>query len=191
MPLLVHIAPGNAAGSIRRNGIAPTRWRPDSGDGTGHDRGVWAFPILPSYELTHSWSRELKRFGNTTLTTVTFRLPDSELVLAHHFRDAALPMTAAKACGLILAATDPRGYEIIVPRRIWPREIVRLLPLRRPVGWRYWPEAKGKPMPLCDCPVCARKDEVKSRRYRERLRARMRAAGYTPESDMPRRGIPE
>jgi hypothetical protein len=36
----------------------------------------------------------------------------------------------------------------------------------------------GKPMRLCDCPMCMPRGEVKARRYRERVRERMREAGY-------------
>ena len=91
-------------------------------------------------------------------------------------------MTAAEACGLILAAADPRGYEVIVPRRILAKEIVRAQPLPRAIGWRYYPAARGQPMRLCDCPMCLPRGEVKARRYRDRVRERMIGQGLTPAS---------
>ena len=138
-----------------------------------------------SYTLTHSWARELKRSGRTSLAAITFRLPDAETVCTRYYNAPPVAMTAAQAAGLILAMPDPRGHEIIVPRRIWPKEIVHVQSMPRAVGWRYWPDAKGKPMRMCDCPVCMPRGKVKARRYRERYRDRMRAAGYMSDVDMP------
>jgi hypothetical protein len=182
MVLLVHIAPESEARAIRRNGIAPTRWRPDPYGYPECDRVVWAFPVLPSYTLTLSWARELKRWGRASLAALTFRLPDGEPVFARHFSLEPRAMSAAEACGLILAAPDPRGYEVIVPRRILPKEIVRAQPLPRAIGWRYYPAARGQPMRLCDCPMCLPRGEVKARRYRNRVRQRMAGQGLTPTS---------
>ncbi len=181
MPLLVHIAPENKANTLRRNGISPTRLRPDAERHPEFDRVVWAFPVLPSYVLTHSWSRELKRSGATTLAAVTFRVPDREPVFARHFSETARLMSAAEAVGLIAAMDDPRGFEIMVPRRIAPREIVGVRTLSKAVGWRYWPGAKGRPMTTCDCPVCIPRGEVKAKRYRERVYKRMDALGLREE----------
>jgi hypothetical protein len=164
MPLLVHIAPVSAAKSIRRNGIAPSRlYTRDNSAG----RFVWAFPVLPSYTLTHSWSRELKRSGTRTLVAVTFRVGDDEPVLAEHYRNPRQQMTAAEAVARIRDTEDPRGTEIMIPRRIRPSEIVRIRVLPEAVGWRYAPTAKNR-YP-CDCPMCLPKGEVNARRYRERI----------------------
>lgn len=184
MPLLVHIAPQNAVPAIRHNGIAPTRWKRPWQDAPELDRAVWAFPVLPSYTLTHSWSRELKRFGRTALAAVTFRLPEDEPVYARHFSQPPQSMTAVQAAGLIRAAADPRGYEIMIPRRIRPSEIVHARALPKAIGWRYWPEAKGKPLRTCDCPVCMPRGEVKARRYREAVRERMRQQGYRTTEEL-------
>ena len=85
--------------------------------------------------------------------------------------------------GLIGAMDDPRGLEIMVTRRIAPREIVRERTLPKAIGWRYMPWAKGRPMNTCDCPVCMPRGEVKAKRYRERVYKRMDALGLrsTPE----------
>ena len=149
MTLLVHITAENRAAIIRRTGIAATRWRPQPAECPQWDRAVWAFPVLPSYTLPPSWARELKRSGRSTLAAVTFRIRDDELVYARHFSTPPQPMTAASASGLIRAAEDARGYEIMVLRRVQPREIVRIQILPRATGWRYWPAAKGR----TDAPV--------------------------------------
>lgn len=177
MPLLVHIAPENEARDIARHGIRATRWRPDPEHHPEHDRVVWAFPVLDSYTLTYSWSRELKRWGRTTLAAITFRVGDGETAYVRHYSGAPHPTTAAEAVGIIRGSGDPRGYEIMLPRRVTAGEIVRWRVLPRAIGWRYWPESKNQPMRMCDCPACLGRSEVKARRYRDSVRERMRAAG--------------
>ena len=135
----MHITADNLVKRILRNGIAPVHGM------------VWAFPVLESYTLTHSWSRELKRTGRTTLSAITCRVPDEEIVLARHYRDERRAMTAAEAVGLIRDKPDPRGYEIMLLRRVAPSDIVRVRTLPKAIGWRYFPEAKGKQPWLCDC----------------------------------------
>ncbi len=182
MPLLVHIAPANQMKKIARNGIAPRRI-PGGGPGKEFpfDRVVWAFPVLPSYTLTHNWSRELKRWDASSLVAVTFRIADGEQVLARHFGARPAQMSAASTAGFVASAHDPRGYEIIVPRRIQPNEIVRVRPLPKAVGWRYEPDAKGKAPIARNCPMCLPKGEVKAGRFRERVYARMDKQGREPE----------
>lgn len=167
MARLVHITADTDAARIRRHGIRARRiggWFI-----AGEDRFVWAFPVLPSYTLTHQWSRELKRWGRHTLAAVTFAIDDGETVYVRHFTGQPLAVTCAEAIGLIRAVDDPRGYEILVPRRIEPREIVGCRTLPQAVGWRYWPEAKLSERIACDCSACAPRAEVKARRYRERI----------------------
>ena len=183
MPHLVHIAAENEAAGIRRNGIRPTRYRPDPGAHPEHDRVVWAFPVLASYTLTHSWSRELKRLGRTALAAITFDIDDDEPVYVRHYQNAPHLASAAAAVGIVRAEADPRGFEIMVPRRIAPDEIVRVRVLPQAIGWRYWPGAKNQPMRLCDCPSCMPRGEVKARRYRETVQARLRAADADRDDD--------
>jgi hypothetical protein len=161
---LVHITAENVAKRIARNGIAPVRGF------------VWAFPVIESFTLTHAWSRELKRGGRTALAAIDFRVPDREIVFARHYRDDRLAMTAAEAVGYIRSRPDPRGYEIMLPRRVLPREIVRVRALPRAFGWRYFPEAKGKAPWMCDCVMCIGRGEVNSRRQRDRVAERIRLA---------------
>ncbi len=174
MPRLVHIAPEADAAKIRRNGIRARREK-DWID--GHDKFVWAFPVLESYTLTHQWMRELKRRGFTTLTAFTIKIPDKELVFVRHFSQAPCITSAVEAVHTIRSVEDPRGYEIIIPRRIAPSEIVAARTLPRAIGWRYYPDAKNQPMKTCDCPYCLPRGEVKAARYRGRVTAAMRRAG--------------
>lgn len=167
---------------ILRNGIAATAFAPSPTDHPDIDRVVWAFPVLQSYTLTHSWARELKRYGRTTLAAVTIRIADEQRVFAQHFSQPARLMTAAEAVAITRAARDPRGYEVMIPRRVRPSEIVRARVLAQTFGWRYAPEMKGKPPVACDCPMCRPYGEVNAARDRERVFARMRAEGREPES---------
>lgn len=177
MVLLVHIAPEGAAAKIRANGIRAARFTKGV-LGQEFDRAVWAFPVMESYTLTHSWGRELKRSGTRTLVAVSFQIDDAETVYARHYSGSAVPMRASVAVGYIRTFEDPRGYEIMIPRRIVPTEIIGLRVLPKAIGWRYWPGAKNQPFNLCDCPMCMPRGEVKARRYRERVKV---AAGVLPK----------
>lgn len=179
----MHIAPENEARDIARRGIRATRWAPDPQNHPEHDRVVWAFPVLESYTLTHSWSRELKRWGRSTLAAFTFRVPDDDPAYVRHFSNPVVLSTASEAAGIVRSAADPRGYEILLPRRVEAAEIVRWRVLPRAIGWRYWPKAKNSPMRLCDCPCCVPRGEVRAKRYRERVREKLRLAAQTTLED--------
>jgi hypothetical protein len=71
-------------------------------------------------------------------------------------------MTAAEALDAILKHTDPMGLEVIIPRKIAAREIMRTYLAPRTTGWRYYPTAKGKP-PFCHCKWCNR-GEIRAKR---------------------------
>ncbi len=53
MAMFVHLTSAANAPRIRRSGIRA------AGHGQGSVRGVYCFPVLPSYTLTHQWLREL------------------------------------------------------------------------------------------------------------------------------------
>jgi len=93
---------------------------------------------------------------------VQFRIPDDEFVLVGRYDGEKLEMTAAEAAGTFLKHTDPMGLEVIVPRRIMPKEIAGTYPAPRIMGWRYYPDAKGK-KPFCHCKFCNR-GEIRAKR---------------------------
>jgi hypothetical protein len=155
MALFIHIADKNDEASIVKNGIRASKRK------TG-PRGVYAVPVIPSYTTNHQWSRELKRGGVRTLICVQFRIPDDEFVLAGKYDGEKLEMSASAAAGAFLAHTDPMGLEVIVPRRIMPKEIARTYPAPRLTGWRYYPDAKGR-KPFCHCKFCNR-GEIRAQR---------------------------
>ncbi|MFI5643216.1 HEAT repeat domain-containing protein [Kitasatospora sp. NPDC051705] len=166
MAMFVHLTAAANAPRIRRAGI-----RADS-RGQGGARGLYCFPVLPSYPLTHQWLRELARFGaRGPLVAVHLRLDDAQPVLAGHYRDRAQAaqqrLPAAEAVRRIGALADPRGWEVFVPRAAGPREVHRIRPVPQVAGWRYRPDAHGtRP---CTCYGCRIRGEYGGRRLRERL----------------------
>jgi hypothetical protein len=169
MPVFVHLTPQRNLASIRRGGIGAIkkRLRP---------RGVYALPVIRNFQISHQWLRELRRQSGGTILGIYFRIPDDELVEIGHYDSLHLPMTAAEAVALMMAAEDqdpgaaravdraskavrhgrklpssPEGFEVIVPRLVAPSEIVKVKALPQIVGWRYRPGANGSKPCLCMC----------------------------------------
>ena len=160
MARFVHLAPAAAARSAARSGLRAL-------PGRGEERGVFCFPVLPSYTLTHQWARELTRWKNSrSMVGVHLLLPDDEPVLAGRYTGPELRVSAAEAVGVIAALEDPRGWEVFVPRAVTAREVRGVRPVRPGVGWRYRPDAHG--LPPCTCSGCRVRGEYGSRRLRER-----------------------
>jgi len=153
MPLFVHVTRERNVRSIARAGLRGSR-------------GVFCLPELPDYGRTHQWPRELKRSGQRTIVAIDFRLPAEQRVLVGLYNRPHLETTAGAAAGMILAAQDNVGYEVIVPEPIGPRAIHRVRRLSQVIGWRYSPEAKGR-VP-CGCPACLWRGEIRSRELRQR-----------------------
>ncbi|WP_030458654.1 HEAT repeat domain-containing protein [Kitasatospora sp. NRRL B-11411] len=166
MAMFVHLTSAADAARIRRSGI-----RADS-RGPGGERGVYCFPVLPSYTLTHQWLRELARRGTRGgMVAVQVRLDDGQPVLAGHYagrrRDGHRPVSAVEAVRLIAGRDDPQGWEVFVPRAVRPGEVHRIRSAPQVTGWRYWPGSHGtRP---CTCFGCRVRGEYGGRRLRERL----------------------
>jgi len=71
-------------------------------------------------------------------------------------------VTAAEAVATVAEHKAPMGLEVIFGRKILSKEIVRIYPAPKIVGWRYYPEAKGK-KPFCHCRFCNR-GEIRAQR---------------------------
>ncbi|MEU8539604.1 HEAT repeat domain-containing protein [Streptomyces sp. NPDC048717] len=166
MATFVHLTPADRVTRVRRNGIrAVGKGR---GRGLGRARGVYLFPVLSSYTLTHQWLRELSRFhGSGELVAVHVKLPDGEPVTVGRY-DARDPeeTTAAGAVGRVAGLEDPRGWEVFLPRAVTRGEVRAVRAVRQVTGWRYWPGAHGTTP--CTCQGCRIRGEYGSRRLRER-----------------------
>ncbi|MGW0122915.1 HEAT repeat domain-containing protein [Streptomyces sp. NPDC003327] len=166
MATFVHLAPAARAARIRRAGIkALGRGR---GDGLGDARGVYLFPVLPSYALTHQWLRELsRRPGPRGYVAVDVRLPDDEPVTVGRYgeREPAAT-TAAGAVRRVRALDDALGWEVFLPRAVARGELRQVRAVRQVNGWRHLPGAHGtRP---CTCGGCREPGAYGSRRLRER-----------------------
>jgi hypothetical protein len=168
MPVFVHLTSQRNVSRIRRLGIGKRKWR-------GRFVGVFAMPVTRNFYVSHQWLRELRRWGAGTIVGVYFRVPDEERVWVGHYNRPHVEMTAAEAAGVMMRAEQrdpararkhdqrsggwrrlpnaPEGYEVIIPRRIEPSDIIRIRSLPQVVGWRYMPGSKGtRP---CTCLCCA------------------------------------
>ncbi len=162
MVMLVHVAPVRLTERIRRSGI-----RPGEGLFGGYKSdAVYAFPVLPSYTLTHQWTREVMKWRRQPLIGTYFRVPDNEIVEFGHFNKGLIKLEASVAAGEIRRAADPRGFEILLRRAVEPREITRIAPVRGVVGWRHRPDAHLHK--LCGCRACVAPGEPGGRKLRER-----------------------
>lgn len=143
MATFVHLTPAANAARVRRAGLRAA--------GCGEWRGVFLFPVLPSYTLTHQWLRELaRRPGSRGLVAVHVRLPDDEAVTVGRYSDREpARVTAAVAVRRVADAADARGWEVFLPRSVARAEIRHIRPVRQVNGWRYRPDAHGTPPCLC------------------------------------------
>src|SRR5215218_3623640 len=144
MPVFVHLTSHRNVASIRRGGIGliKRRFRP---------RGVYAMPVTPNFYVSHQWLRELRREDPGTIVGVYFRVPDHEPVEVGHYNSHHVAMTAAEAAALLhqaaerdpaaerardkaskavqrgrLLPSSPEGYQVVIPRKIEPGEIIRV-----------------------------------------------------------------
>jgi HEAT repeats len=156
MALFVHLTAEKNVRGILRSGIS-----------MANRRGVFCLPMLPSYVISHQWLRELRRRGQRTFVAVDFRIADDEPVSVGHYARAAREMTAAQAIAVIRQQTDPRGYEVVVPRAIARGELHRVRHVNQVTGWRYAPDQHGNRP--CACPVCLPRGAFKAADIRARF----------------------
>ncbi|WP_326766217.1 HEAT repeat domain-containing protein [Streptomyces sp. NBC_01591] len=163
MAMFVHLTPSANAARVRRSGIRAI----SHGRDASLPRGLYCFPVLPSYTLTHQWLRELsRRSGPRGLVAVHIRLPDDEPVTVGRYHRDPAAVTAAEAVRRVAALPDPRGWEVFVPRAVTRREVHRIRAVSQVTGWRYFPDSNGKTP--CTCFGCRVRGEYGSQRLRQR-----------------------
>lgn len=148
MPTFVHLALESQLKSIRRVGISRLR---RLHDGT---RGAFAMPVVRDFYVSHQWLRELKRRGAGPIAGVYFRIADHELISIGRYNEDHQLMSAANAAALVADERDWEGVEVIIPRRISPKEIQKVRRLPQVIGWRYYPGSHGRKP--CGCEFCQR-----------------------------------
>lgn len=163
MARFIHLTDERLLSHVKKSGILMTRW------GRGL-RCVYATPVLPDFQVSHQWLRELKNRGIRTIGAVQFTIPDAENVRVGRFNEEPVPMSAAEAVKVFMEHPTGLGLQVLVLRRVEPKEIKRIYVPTQIVGWRYYPEAHGKP-PFCGCAFCQR-GLIKNRKIREKYEAR-------------------
>jgi hypothetical protein len=159
MATFVHITSEDTARKARRGGIRSAKSK-------GRLlRGVFAMPVTPSFQITHQWVREMKQWRRGMIVGIYFRIPDSELVWVGPYNKQHQQMTAAQASAHVMSQGTMTGVQVVIPRRITPKEIVRVRNLPQLVGWRHFPEAHGKQPMACGC---CQKGAYGSRKIREK-----------------------
>lgn len=139
MATFVHLASEQDLASIRRSGLKARKF----GAEAEPPRGVFAMPVTPDFQYSHQWLREMRRWRAGRIYGVYFRLPDDEIVYLGAYNGLHEPVTAAEAV-TVLTKEPQMGYEVVVPRAVALREVLRVKALPQVVGWRFWPQAKGR-----------------------------------------------
>lgn len=143
----MHLTDARNLRDILRAGIRPSRheYRASIVPPGWPMRHVFCAPVLPDHESTFHWARELRQRPHRILA-IQFRLPDDEKVLVGRFGQDHAVVTAAQAVARFLVLRpDPRGWQVLVPRRIERREILRSRPVPQFIGWRGNPEIRLPP----------------------------------------------
>jgi hypothetical protein len=125
MTIFVHLTSERNVDKILRQGITRMRAQAD------HPAGIFAMPAARSFHVSHQWLHELKERGHVRVAAMYFRVSDSEQVWVGHYRGCHEQITAKEAMERFQREMRPRGFEVIVPRRISVGEIYRVHHLAR------------------------------------------------------------
>jgi hypothetical protein len=158
MPVLVHLADERESAAIEKNGIKPGKGR----------QGIYCMPVTQSFYISHQWLRELKRRGVRSYVGVYFKLDSKTMVYAGKYHEKHKHMTLGEAIKEIARMKDPLGYELLIDRKIEPKEIESIRRLPQNMGWRYFPASHEKGL-SCACPMCLPRGEIKAKRLRDKL----------------------
>ena len=151
MATFVHIFPAAEQKKIISLGIKPSKIHYEE-----VPKGIFCMPVIQDFYATHQWVREMMRV-HKNLLAVYFRIPDTQEVWYGHYNSKHEKMTANFAIESFSKAKDKMGYQVILPCAVTSSEIIKIKKLP-PMGWRYYPEAKGKKL-TCFCPSCITKGE--------------------------------
>jgi hypothetical protein len=149
MASFLHLTDDKLAARLVRLGIRPQK---TSIKGT---KGVYCTPVSRDHFRSHQWIRELKRTGVKSIHCIQFKVPDSTWVYIGRYNQEHLRMTASESVQTFNMHSEGLGLEIIIPCRIEAKWITHSYIPAQLIGWRYYPEAKGK-KPFCHCRYCNR-----------------------------------
>jgi hypothetical protein len=138
MAQFLHLTDERLTVAIARNGVKPSDvWN-------SKVKYVFATPVLKDFSTSHQWLRELKRRGVRTIAAIQFRIPDDEPVKVGRYNHEPLDTTAVGAIRVFREHESGLGLQVLIPRTILPKEIRRIYVPTQLVGWRYYPETKGR-----------------------------------------------
>lgn len=142
MAFFVHLTPRANIARVQRSGVRTS-------PGQGNVRGVFCFPLLPSYAVTHQWLHALEPHHEPQgMVAVDVRIPDDEPVTVGHFDDRhARRVTALEAVRVVRALEDPGGWEVVVPRPVLRREVERIREVGRAGARSLVPEPCAHTVP--------------------------------------------
>jgi hypothetical protein len=153
--LVVHWAKHNTTPAILANGIRPT-FRHNRGGGRKNPKGVYVYPFSSNKTLSSNWRRNLKRWDRElgNYNGFVFRLqPDDFPLIAGYWFDNRSdperttidsPQALTDRFGEFFSGTivdkqegglryNWEDFEIIIPRHIHPKRIIKVLRDREPV----------------------------------------------------------
>lgn len=178
---LLHLAPASRERAIERGGLRGARatLRAESGGPIELPRAVFAMPVLPDWWTSHQWLREMRRWHDERMIGVHFRVPDREPVHAGRYGQPHRLLPASEAVRWVI--DNPAGAQLVVPRSVPQKEVLRIRPLSQLVGWTETPDG---PRTSCFCPVCLPPGSRGLwRRLRAEIAAGLDAARRAPSED--------
>ncbi|NJO18890.1 MAG: hypothetical protein HC838_00805 [Spirulinaceae cyanobacterium RM2_2_10] len=128
---------------------------------------VYFMPLAAGHYISHQWARELKNWQQQpTLAAIHFKLPSSVVVWHGYYYSPHQQDELGQAIRQLLALENPLGYEFFLEQAIDSSTISKIVPIHKPLGWRYFPSAHGRKP--CYCPACARRGEYGQSAARQR-----------------------
>src|SRR5215203_781027 len=149
MPQFIHLFDSRKLKRISRLGIRPSKVR------LAEVKGIYCVPVSPSYFKSHQWLRELKRRGIKSIHAVQFKIKNDKEVYVGKYNEEPVKVRASEAVEIFEKHNDGLGLEIIITSKISSKDITRFYYPSQVLGWRYYPEAKGR-KPFCGCKYCNR-----------------------------------
>ncbi|MCW8931551.1 MAG: hypothetical protein OQL19_15090 [Gammaproteobacteria bacterium] len=155
MAILVHISSEKNKKSILQSGIK-----------TGYGNIVFFMPHSEQFLIAHQWARELKRSGIKNCIAVDFKIKNNEIIWFGKYNENHEKMPLNIAIDKFMKSESKYGYEFFIERKIEPKEILKIRHIKKPMGWRYMPNAHGKKP--CPCPMCIQDGGYKTNRLKEK-----------------------
>ena len=151
MSRLLHISRASAARAIKKNGIRGRPWTlPSSKSPVSLAHAVFLMPVLESFAATHQWVRELRSWHGERAVAVHVMLPKTEPVYVGRFSQRHELRPLGDAIGWV--RKHPLGAEIVLPRAVSSKEVIRVRESTQLVGWVEDPESRTHYD--CVCQMC-------------------------------------